>query len=82
MIVDLRRIKPVLRKAVAWAFHASPVCHWRHRGKVVMLMYHRVLDANEVLVRSGSTDEGLEAFEQVLYVSWRNFKPTAHTGVK
>ena len=48
MIVDLRRIKPVLRKAVAWAFHASPVCHWRHRGKVVMLMYHRVLDANEV----------------------------------
>lgn len=48
MIVDLRRIKPVLRKAVAWAFHASPVCHWRHRGKVVMLMYHRVLGANEV----------------------------------
>ncbi len=48
MAVDLRRIKPALRKAVAWAFHASSVRHWRHRGKVVMLMYHRVLTSEEV----------------------------------
>lgn len=48
MTVDLRRIKPALRKAAAWAFHASSVRHWRHRGKVVILMYHRVLAREEV----------------------------------
>lgn len=52
MTVDIRRIKPALRKAVAWAFHSSPLPRWRHRGKVVMLMYHRVLTREEVSLQS------------------------------
>ncbi|MGC3976653.1 MAG: polysaccharide deacetylase family protein [Nitrospira sp.] len=48
MNVDIWQIKAALRKAVAWAFHMSPMPYWRHRGKVVMLMYHRVLARKEV----------------------------------
>lgn len=52
MNVDIRQIKPALRKAAAWAFHVSPMRHWRHRGKVVMLMYHRVLAPKDVSLQS------------------------------
>ena len=44
----LRRLKPAIRNAIAWAFHASSVYRWRHRGKVIVLMYHRVLTHEEV----------------------------------
>lgn len=52
MNVDIRRLKPAVREVVAWAFHASPIPRWRHRGKVVMLMYHRVLTREEVSLQS------------------------------
>lgn len=48
MNVDIRRIKPAIREAVAWGFYTSPMSRWRHRGKVVVLMYHRVLTTQEV----------------------------------
>ena len=43
-------LKKTIRSAVARALHASSVYRWRHRGKVVVLMYHRVL-TNDELVR-------------------------------
>lgn len=52
MIVNSSRVKLAIREAVAWAFHASPMPHWRHRGKVVVLMYHRVLTREEVSLQS------------------------------
>ena len=41
-------LKSTIRAAAAWTFHASSVHRWRHRGKVVVLMYHRVLTSEEV----------------------------------
>lgn len=52
MIVDVPRIKAAIRRAVAWGFHFSPILRWRHRGKVVVLMYHRVLTREEVALQS------------------------------
>ena len=52
MSVVIGRLKPAIRKAVAWAFHASSMSRWRHQGKVVMLMYHRVLTREEVFRQS------------------------------
>ncbi len=52
MNVDIRRLKPAIREAVAGAFHASSMPHWRHRGKVVLLMYHRVLPREVVSLQS------------------------------
>lgn len=52
MIVNVPRIKAAIREAVAWGFHFSPILRWRHRGKIVMLMYHRVLARQEVALQS------------------------------
>lgn len=52
MIVNVPRIKAAIREAVAWGFHFSPILRWRHRGKVVLLMYHRVLARQEVALQS------------------------------
>ncbi len=52
MSVNSSRVKLAIREAVAWAFHASSIPHWRHRGKVVVLMYHRVLAREEVSLQS------------------------------
>ena len=41
-------LKSTIRATVAWAFHASSLYRWRHQGKVVVLMYHRVLTSEEV----------------------------------
>lgn len=48
MNVVIGRLKPAIRKAVAWAFHTSSMYRWRYQGKVVVLMYHRVLTREEV----------------------------------
>ena len=42
------RLKKTLRAAAAGTFHASSAHRWRHRGKVLVLMYHRVLTPGEV----------------------------------
>lgn len=51
-MVDMNRVvgglKRAIRVAVAWTFHASSVYRLRHQGRVVVLMYHRVLTSDEV----------------------------------
>ena len=44
----MERLKATIRAAVAWTFHASSLHRWRHQGKVVILMYHRVLPSEEL----------------------------------
>lgn len=48
MNTAIELLKSTIRAAVAWTFHASSVYRWRHQGKVVVLMYHRVLTSEEV----------------------------------
>ena len=45
---SLGRFKKSIRSTVAKTFHASSIYRWRHRGKVFVLMYHRVLTKDEV----------------------------------
>ena len=52
MNTAIERLKTKMRAAVAWTFHASSMYRLRHQGKVVVLMYHRVLTSNEVLHQS------------------------------
>jgi peptidoglycan/xylan/chitin deacetylase (PgdA/CDA1 family) len=46
------RLKAKIRTAAAWTFHDSSLSRWRHRGKVIVLMYHRVLTRDEVVDQS------------------------------
>lgn len=46
------RIKLTTRRAITRALYSSGFHHWRHRGKVVVLMYHRVLAREEVSLES------------------------------
>ncbi len=48
MNFSVGRLKKTIRSAVARPFHASSIYRWRHRGKVALLMYHRVLTKEEV----------------------------------
>jgi peptidoglycan/xylan/chitin deacetylase (PgdA/CDA1 family) len=48
MNFSVGRLKRSIRAAAAWTFHASSIYRWRHRGKVFVLMYHRVLTKSEV----------------------------------
>jgi len=48
MNFSVGRLKKAIRSAVARTFHASSIYRWRHRGKVAVLMYHRVLTKDEV----------------------------------
>ncbi|MDL1888057.1 hypothetical protein FBQ96_00475 [Nitrospirales bacterium NOB] len=42
-------VKSAVRTAAAQFYHASGLHQWRHRGKAVIVMYHRVLTPGEVL---------------------------------
>jgi hypothetical protein len=48
MNFSVGRLKKTIRSAVARTFHASSIYRWRHRGKVAVLMYHRVLTKDEL----------------------------------
>ena len=48
MNIGVRGFKQTIRFAVAGILHTSSVYRWRHRGKVLVLMYHRVLTTDEV----------------------------------
>ena len=52
MNTAIGRLKAKMRTAVAWTFHASSLYRLRHQGKVIVLMYHRVLTSDEVLHQS------------------------------
>ena len=52
MTTNLGTLKSRLRAAIAVAFHAASFHRWRHRGKVIVLMYHRVLTSEEVAHQS------------------------------
>jgi peptidoglycan/xylan/chitin deacetylase (PgdA/CDA1 family) len=52
MNTSIARLKAKIRTAAAWTFHASSLSRWRHRGKVIVLMYHRVLTRDEVVDQS------------------------------
>ncbi len=44
----MSRLKHLAKISVAGLFYGIRAFHWRHRGKVVMLMYHRVLAPKDV----------------------------------
>ena len=48
MNFSVEGLKKAIRSTVAKTFHASSIYRWRHRGKVAVLMYHRVLTKDEV----------------------------------
>jgi len=49
MNFSVEGLKKAIRSTVARTFHASSIYRWRHRGKVAVLMYHRVLTKDEVV---------------------------------
>lgn len=48
MGISIARLKSATRTSIAWAVHACSLHQSRLRGKVVILMYHRVLTREEV----------------------------------
>jgi peptidoglycan/xylan/chitin deacetylase (PgdA/CDA1 family) len=48
MKASLGGIKSLSRRCVAKAFHISGLHRWRHRGKAIVLTYHRVLTPEEL----------------------------------
>ncbi len=47
-MLAINNLKAHIRASIARAMYASSLYRWRHRGKVVVLMYHRVLTTAEV----------------------------------
>lgn len=45
-------VKSAIRKSIAVAFYASCLHWWRHRGKAIILTYHRVLTREELCQQS------------------------------
>jgi peptidoglycan/xylan/chitin deacetylase (PgdA/CDA1 family) len=46
--VSMNSLKSLIRKCIADILYTAAVYRWRHRGKVVLLMYHRVLTKEEL----------------------------------
>ena len=46
--VGMNSLKSLIREGVAGLFFKASAYRWRHRGKVVVLMYHRVLTRDEI----------------------------------
>ena len=46
------RVKSLIKSGLGAALYVSSLHRWRHRGKVLVLMYHRVLSSEEVSRRS------------------------------